>query len=318
MTFPFVSIIIPVFNDVEGLKTCLEALERQIYPTDDWEIVVVDNGPDDSIKDCVARFPRASYLVETIPTQFAARNKGIRECRGEIIAFTDADCLPDAHWLREGVEDLVNTPNCGLVAGHIEVFPEIEGKANAVELFEMITALPQEELVTKMKFGATANIFTFKQIFETVGFFNLSLPSGGDLEWGRRVSSAGYQVVYAPKALVKHPARKTWPSLRSRTIRVMGGLHQINLISYPHRSNLNRFRGLIGDIWRDWPNLNDLLAIYKDARIPNQSDRIKVVLVTLAVKWTRISEKVRLFLGGGLKTDYNRDLQAVGIKSENI
>lgn len=68
MTFPFVSIIIPVFNDVEGLKTCLEALERQIYPTDDWEIAVVDNGPDDSIKDCVARFPRASYLVETIPT----------------------------------------------------------------------------------------------------------------------------------------------------------------------------------------------------------------------------------------------------------
>jgi hypothetical protein len=98
----------------------------------------------------------------------------------------------------------------------------------------------------------------------------------------------------------------------------MGGLHQINLTSYPHRSNLNRFRGLIHDIWRDWPNLNDLLAIYKDARIPNQSDRIKVVLVTLAVKWTRISEKVRLFLGGGLKTDYNRDLQAVGIKSENI
>jgi hypothetical protein len=43
-----------------------------------------------------------------------------------------------------------------------------------------------------------------------------------------------------------------------------------------------------------------------------------VALVTLAVKWTRLSEKVRLFLGGGLKTDYNRDLQAVGIKSEKI
>lgn len=318
MTFPFVSIIIPVFKNVEHLRICLEALDKQIYPTDNWEIIVVDNGPSDRIKDCVAEFPRVSYVVETIPTQFAARNTGIIQCGGEIIAFTDADCIPDPHWLAGGVGKLVNTPHCGLVAGHIEVFPETEMQANPVELFEIITAIPQEYFVRKMKFGATANIFTFKRIFETVGFFDSSLPSGGDLEWGRRVSGAGYEVVYAPKVMVKHPARKTWSSLRARTIRVMGGIHQIVLKSYPNRSILNRSQGLIKDIWRDWPNLAEFLTIYNDPRIPNQSDRFKVALVTLGVKWTRISEKIRLFLGGGLKTDYNRDLQAVGIKSKKI
>jgi glycosyltransferase involved in cell wall biosynthesis len=318
MSFPFVSIIIPVFKDVEGLRICLEALDKQVYPTDNWEIVVVDNGPSDEIRACVAEFPRASYLIETIPTSFAARNTGISQCRGEILAFTDADCIPDPMWLAQGVDKFVNTPNCGLVGGHIEVFPENEGQANPVELFEIITALHQEQLVTNMKFGATANIFTSKQVFEKVGLFDLSLPSGGDLEWGRRVSGAGYALVYAPKAIIRHPARKTWSSLKARTLRVMGGVHQISLKSYPNRSTLNRFRGLINDVWRDWPNLGEFLAIYNDPRIVRLGDRWKVALVTLAVKWTRISEKIRLFTGGGLKTDYNRDLQAVGIKSEKI
>lgn len=318
MTFPFVSIIIPVFKDVENLRVCLRALDRQEYPTNDWEIIVVDNEPSESVRDCVAEFPRASYVIETMPTQFAARNTGLERCRGEIIAFTDADCIPDSRWLVEGVELLVNTPNCGLVAGHIDVFPAIEGQANPVELFEIITALPQEELVTKLKFGATANIFTFKKIFEAVGLFSPFLPSGGDLEWGRRVSGAGYEVVYAPKAIVKHPARKTWSSLRTRTMRVMGGVHQITLKNYPDRSALNRFRGLLKDIWRDWPDLTEFLAIYNDPRIPSSGDRLKVALVTLAVKWTRISEKIRLFCGGGLKSDYNRDLQSIGIKSQKI
>jgi glycosyltransferase involved in cell wall biosynthesis len=318
MALPFVSIIIPVFKNLEEIKTCLAALEQQVYPNDDWEIIVVDNEPNVAVKDCVAQFPRVVYTIETIPTQFAARNTGIKQARGHLLAFTDADCIPDAHWLSEGVQMFVNTPNCGIVAGHIEVFPEQANDPNPVELFEMITALPQEELVQKLKFGATANIFTSKDIFEKVGLFDISLPSGGDLEWGKRVSGAGYQVVYAATAIVQHPARKNWSSLRKRTIRVMSGVYQITEKNYPQRSRLNRLRGLIRDIWRDWPNLGDIWAISSDPKINNQLRRVQVILVTLAVKWIRISEKIRLFLGGGVKTDYNRDLTALGIKSENI
>src|SRR5918998_5105397 len=104
---PFVSVIVPVYNDQEDLVLCLEALENQTYPKDRYEVVVVDNGSKESIEPVVSRFTCASAAREDRPGTYAARKNGLRLARGEIIAFTDADCIPTPQWLEKGVGKLL-------------------------------------------------------------------------------------------------------------------------------------------------------------------------------------------------------------------
>lgn len=98
----FVSVIIPVLNDSERLKLCLEALEHQTYPKKLYEVIVVDNGSDQSIGSVVSKFTQATATAESHPGSYVARNKGILIAQGDIIAFTDADCIPALDWIEKG------------------------------------------------------------------------------------------------------------------------------------------------------------------------------------------------------------------------
>jgi glycosyltransferase involved in cell wall biosynthesis len=83
---PFVSVIIPVFNDAEHLRLCLRALAQQTYPSSCYEVIVVDNGSDDleAIQAVVAGFGQAIAVLEPTPGSYAARNRGIALAQGEI------------------------------------------------------------------------------------------------------------------------------------------------------------------------------------------------------------------------------------------
>jgi glycosyltransferase involved in cell wall biosynthesis len=96
---PFVSVIIPVYNDVERLVLCLEALGKQTYARDRFEVVVVDNGSTSTIRPVVEAFPYCVAAFEAQPGSYAARNRGIAVSRGEIVCFTDADCVPSEGWI---------------------------------------------------------------------------------------------------------------------------------------------------------------------------------------------------------------------------
>ena len=92
-----ISVVIPVFNDAQLLKRCLDALAVQTRPAD--EIVVVDNGcTDDSV--AVARAAGARIVVERLRGIAPASATGFDSARGDIIARLDADSVPDAGWLR--------------------------------------------------------------------------------------------------------------------------------------------------------------------------------------------------------------------------
>lgn len=126
-----------------------------------YEIIVVDNGSVENIKFLVSQFPQTSFTNEPQPGSYAARNKGISIARGEIIAFTDSDCIPALNWLEVGVQHLLSVPKCGLVAGRIEIFFKNPNHPTAVEIYDRITYLKQNKYIEKYKFGATANLFTF-------------------------------------------------------------------------------------------------------------------------------------------------------------
>jgi glycosyltransferase involved in cell wall biosynthesis len=207
MTSPFVSIVIPVFNDIERLADCLSCLERQTYPCDRFEVLVVDNDSDTSPESLCSRYPNVVCIEEPTPGSYAARNRGIENARGDIFAFTDSDCRPAPDWIESGVAALTAMGSLGLVAGRIDIFFRDPERPTWVELYEEMFAFPQQENAEIRHYGATANVFTTRAVIDTVGPFNAALTSGGDREWGNRVHRAGIAIQYNDDVRTLHPAR---------------------------------------------------------------------------------------------------------------
>lgn len=291
---PFVSVIVPVFNDAARLKLCLNALEHQTYPIDRYEVIVIDNGsdPGEQIAQVVAAYAQARVAQELTPGSYAARNKGISIAKGEVIAFTDADCIPAPNWIKQGVQHLIQTPNCGLVVGRIEMFFE-ENRETPVALYESVTAFPQEQLLKEHKGGATANVFTFKRVIEQVGEFNPHLKARGDLEWGKRVYQSGYSQHFANDVQVAHPARSSYSDLYKRTIRLVGGIYDLQQLQ-PQRHRLF-LQTLLQNLV---PPLSFIWNTLFDPRLPRLDQKLKVCWVMILVRYVSAWEMLRLKLGG--------------------
>lgn len=296
---PFVSVIIPVFNDGEHLRLCLAALEQQTYPQSGYEVIVVDNGSDEaeSIETIVAAYGQAIVLTELTPGSYAARNRGIAQVKGDVIAFTDADCIPAADWIEQGVAHLLRIPNCGLVVGRIDLFFRDADRLTLVEQYEKVMAFQQKEHLERYRYGSTANVFTFRQVIDRVGLFDASLKSNGDFEWGRRVYAQGYSQAYAETVRISHPARHSWAQLYKRTVRLAGGIYdaQIQKCETPIQRHKFFVRSVLEDL------LSPVLIIPEtilNSDIKGMNQKALIYLIHLAVRYVRAIEKIRLKLGG--------------------
>lgn len=296
---PFVSIIVPVFNDADRLKLCLAALAEQTYGRSHYEVIVVDNGSSDldAVKSLIASYDNVILAQESTPGSYAARNRGISLAKGEAIAFTDADCIPASDWIEKGIQHLLGTPNCGLVAGEIRIFFKDPERLTSVELFEKVTAFAQKQYIQEHRYGATANLFTLKRIVDRVGMFNPNLKSSGDKEWGQRVAASNYRQVYAADACVLHPARYSFKQLYSRTLRIIGGYYDLNRKhENPHHQIDGRLiQALFADLL---PPLNFIVSTFRDSRLKGLSEKTRVAFVMFFVRYVSAWERLRLMLGG--------------------
>jgi GT2 family glycosyltransferase len=207
------------------LPDCLEALMKQSYPKDCYEIIVVDNGQNYGIESLVKKYPNVFLVAEVRPGSYIARNTGLYHARGEFIVFTDADCIAHTDFLSSGISVLESDENCGLVGGQIVLQELIPQQPTAVELFEREFTFTQEKYIKKGKQASTANVFTSAEVIKKVGNFDQNLKSTGDFEWSHRISKAGYELFYSPEACVYHPTRRTWKAIAKRTKRIAGGKH---------------------------------------------------------------------------------------------
>lgn len=277
MDKPFVSVIIPVYNDSARLQKTLQALYLQTYPYARYEVIVVDNASDNSeeVPAVVRRFPNAIALYEAKRGSYAARNRGIATARGEIIAFTDSDCIPHTDWILAGVRSLLDNPKAGLIAGHIEFF--FAGHSPTVgEYVDSIFHLRQEHYSRVQHFGATGNVFTWRSVFDHVGEFNDQLYSMGDKEWGQRVWAAGYEVVYSPKVIVRHPARNT-QELLAKTRRCAQGNASIDVEGFTW-----------GKLWSHIKPIDpgEYLKAFEDDNLPTLRDKLAFILLINRLKYT--------------------------------
>jgi len=283
MKSPFVSVIIPVWDHSENLAVCLQALENQTYPKDRYEVVAIDNGSPHDLKFC-ADYPQVRLAFEKRPGSYAARNKGISLSKGDVLAFTDADCIPAISWIEKGVKALHSVPNCGLVGGNIKLFSQ--KKPNMVERYELTVQFSHKYFVKHRKFATTANMFTFKHLMEKIGTFDSTLKSGGDLEWGQRVFKAGHSQVYAHDVLVHHHARSTLSQLCNRERRVIGGKYDLQK------------KGLVFQQTAPPYKLKRYINMIHKRGIKNFA---LILPLSLFVKFANAFELIRLHMGGTSK-----------------
>lgn len=216
-----VSVVIPVFDDEEALASCLDAIGSQSFPSSEVEVLVVDNGSTTPIAD--PGTPNVRVLREDRPGSYHARNAALAEVRGEIIAFTDADCRPTPDWLDRGVAFLDAHPDVDLVGGRIDVFFADPAKPTPVEMYERVHAFVQQESVETEDYAATANLIVRRTVIDDVGGFEADLKSGGDVEFCKRAVAAGHAIAYADDVLVLHPARSEFGEYHRRLKRTISG-----------------------------------------------------------------------------------------------
>lgn len=197
---PLVSVIIPVRDDPKGIVKVLECLDAQTLPNSQFEVVIGDDG---SRPDRVPGVPGSDSRIRLISgpplTSYAARNAAARSARGRVLAFCDADCLPEPRWLEEGLAAL---ENADIVAGEVQFHaPE---NPTVWSLLTIDLFLDQNQNVTLSR-AVTANIMVRRIDFEKINGFDQSLPSGGDYDFVRRMVQDGARLEYAPLAVVGHP-----------------------------------------------------------------------------------------------------------------
>ena len=121
------SIVVATCNRSESLRELIEALLRSDYPSELlWDIWIVDNNSTDETAALVASYserePRIHYVFERAQGKSHALNHGVRQAAGNIIAFTDDDCVPDPHWVENISAAFAADSKLGLIGGRVELF----------------------------------------------------------------------------------------------------------------------------------------------------------------------------------------------------
>jgi len=260
ITMKLVSVIIPVYNDSRLFST-LDTLKKQSYFN--CQIIVVDDCSDKvDIKSICGQFFGINYIKsDTNIGSYACRNIGIQAAKGEILAFTDGDCILDKDWIQEGINKLESDINLSIIGGKIQM---IGFEFRLDEYLDSCLHLRQDVWIYKRNFAATGNAFIKKEVFQEIGLFNDKLRSMGDFEFGNRAFSKGYKIEYAESAIAYHHARK-WDDLLEKVKRCNLRLIQIK------KPRLKYYYEIIIKIIETIP------LILKDDNLPNNLNRLKLL-----------------------------------------
>ncbi|MEG4576278.1 glycosyltransferase [Microcoleus sp. N3A4] len=227
MLLPDISVIVPIYNGEADLPDLIECLRSQTYPIDRVEYLIVDNNSRDRTSTILQTFSDSGRerdinirpLTENlIQSSYAARNQGIRASKGEIIAFTDADCRPESDWLENLVKPFVDL-EIGISAGEIVALP---GKTILEQHADRQNTLSQKHTLAHpfCPYGQTANLAVRRLVLQQIGLFRPYLTSGGDADlcW-RILRETSYKLYFAENAIVRHRHRSTIKQLQSQWYR---------------------------------------------------------------------------------------------------
>jgi glycosyltransferase involved in cell wall biosynthesis len=283
-----VSIVVPHYNDLAALDLCLAALERQSFPADEREIIVADNASPQG-EAAVANVIANRARLVTVPQKGAgpARNGGAAVAQGEILAFTDSDCLPESHWVEKGVAALAC---CDFAGGRVEVTVGNDSQMSPAESFERVFAFDIEKYVTKKSFAATCNLFCPRPVFNAVGPFAVGVSE--DLDWSHRAVGQGFRIGYARDAIVGHPARRTWSELQRKWIRINAETYALTV-----RKPGGRLKWTLLSLALPASSLVHTVNVMRSRKLHGARQRIGALAVLYRLRFWRMLNSFRLLAG---------------------
>lgn len=233
--YPFISVIIATHSRLWLLKKALAALAKQTYPANSYEIIVVDDASIDETPHYLAEAAEAGtlrYHTQKQSGSAAARNRGVEMAQGEIVAFTDEDCLPEPDWLMALAESFTTIqPPPVAVGGHIENV--VDG--HWLRLFFAMQQRHYENKAAKPTYLDSANAAFKRSLFVEMGGFDETFPHPAveDVDLGYRFRAAGHQFYINPQAFVWHLSTT---SLRRLTMRALqtGYGYAFLIVQYSH------------------------------------------------------------------------------------
>jgi GT2 family glycosyltransferase len=199
---PLFSVVIPTRDRNETLALCLDRLApgAQELPHDQYEVIVTDDSTHATARELVAdRYPWARWVAGPRRGPAANRNAGARIARGEWLAFTDDDCLPDPLWLAAFAESF--SPNAAALEA-------LEGRTTC----RVGLNSPRQTAPVNLTGGLlwSCNFAMRRSGFETVGGFDerYPYPHMEDADLRSRLQKAGYMIQFIPAAEIDHPPRQ--------------------------------------------------------------------------------------------------------------
>jgi glycosyltransferase involved in cell wall biosynthesis len=199
------SVIVPFLNEELFIEQCIHSLLDQTFDKCRYELIFIDNGSTDRSTEIVRKYTTIKLLFESRRDPYLARNCGIEMAQGQYLAFTDADCLIDRHWLAElqqGLEKL----NADIVLGRV-LYPSptsIFVKGYEHYYHTKIAYLLQHK-IRQCYYGHAGNMAIRASVFDAVGSFS-AMPIVGDTEIIHRLLQREPKATigYAPQAQVVH------------------------------------------------------------------------------------------------------------------
>jgi succinoglycan biosynthesis protein ExoA len=216
---PFVSVIIPVYNESGFIGSCIEGFQNQSYPAELMEFLVVDGMSNDGCRDEVAALqesdPRIRLIDNPRRVAAAAANEGIAHARGDILCFLSAHGEPDPDYVATSVRLLEETGAGGIGGRYLHVGLDPVSKAIGLAMSSPFGMASPHRSAGDLDIDTdTISHPTFRrEVFDTVGGYDEELLSNEDYELNYRVRRAGYKLIFSPEISSVYRPRSSLRSL---------------------------------------------------------------------------------------------------------
>lgn len=201
---PMVSIVVCSYNGARTLRECMVSLQDLHYPN--YEVIFVDDGSKDNTQEIMKDFPRVRNIIQKNRGLSVARNVGIAAAKGEVVAFTDSDCMADRDWLYFLVHALLSADFAAV--GGPNISPPATDWIQAV--VGAAPGSPSHVLLTDTiaEHVPGCNMAYHKWALDEIGGFDPEYrKAGDDVDVCWRLMQRGYQIGFSPAAVVWHYRR---------------------------------------------------------------------------------------------------------------
>jgi len=198
-----ISIIIPAYNAEKTIDACLTALTNQSIEKDKYEIIVVDDGSTDDTCNIVKKYG-VRLISQANAGPAAARNRGVRAAKGDIVIFIDSDCVADKYFIENLIKPFSNPKIVGVQGRYKRTRQKkIIARFIQIEIEERYKNMQKKQFIDFI--GTYAAAYR-RDIFLEMGGFDISFPmaSGEDTDFSYRLSESCHKMVFEPSAYVEH------------------------------------------------------------------------------------------------------------------